>query len=633
MLTIIPHIPQSYNWDCGPACASMVLAGLGSPRSSPSDILALYPQKSIWTVDIAYIFKHYAVKDFTMYTSYIGVNWQNASKQFYRDTIADDLKRVHSLFAKARESHVRIVPLVLAMDDICRFLASNRYAIIILVNLNLLLCRQCRQSKGATSWIKWPFRQLFGNGGVSDKNAANTAHACLGTDNDGGEEGAGSRNDADDSIDTDERQDTRQPLLGGDINKNYGTDSDRPNECKTPPLRSPDRMSLFTIPAALQQFTPHAVLSKVQPQYSRDRQAPRSLSGGGGAAVVTNNSNHPRDTTSTAVSTSNSPSNVSMVSTLSAKFFSSTPSVNLLPPHTGASLFGHTTSSLATGATSKQQLQKTQPSDNTSTSGHGDGSVLQISPTTPTMPAYVPDVTTQAGPSNQTPATAGSSSTLPPSPRVPSGFLGSPLRRGSYTLSPAATPMGIPSTSRRISAPRPCTPSHSPTKNSSGPSPRLSISFTHSNASGGLPSTSSGHPVSAGPTTTMSNPTMVASTHPPPRDPSTYYQKRETRTRQPSHSHASPNAPHTLPSPTPQRTSCLSPCLPLKYNSYSIMYDPKDDFEGHYIVLIGYDAETDLVYYRDPGVSAEMCCSRVDDMDKARMSCGTDCDLIVVKVM
>ncbi|KAJ1339074.1 hypothetical protein BSLG_006212 [Batrachochytrium salamandrivorans] len=502
----------------------MVLAGLGSPRSSPSDILALYPQKSIWTVDIAYIFKHYAVKDFTMYTSYIGVNWQNASKQFYRDTIADDLKRVHSLFAKARESHVRIVPLVLAMDDICRFLASNRYAIIILVNLNLLLCRQCRQSKGATSWIKWPFRQLFGNGGVSDKNSANTAHACLGIDNNGGEEGAGSRNDADDSIDTDERQDTH---------------SDRPNECKTPPLRSPDRMSLFTIPAALQQFTPHAVLSKVQPQYSRDRQAPRTWRRIC-VADQSNNANH-------------------------------------------ASVCSRC------------------------------------------------DCTSWAKQPN--PATAGSSSTLPPSPRVPSGFLGSPLRRGSYTLSPAATPMGIPSTSRRISAPRPCTPSHSPTKNSSGPSPRLSISFTHSNASGGLPSTSSGHPVSAGPTTTMSNPTMVASTHPPPRDPSTYYQKRETRTRQPSHSHASPNAPHTLPTPTPQRTSCLSPCLPLTYNSYSIMYDPKDDFEGHYIVLIGYDAETDLVYYRDPGVSAEMCCSRVDDMDKARMSCGTDCDLIVVKVM
>ncbi|EGF78764.1 hypothetical protein BATDEDRAFT_12878, partial [Batrachochytrium dendrobatidis JAM81] len=141
------------SWDCGLACTSMVLAGLGIPRSTLLDVSNMCSTRSIWTVDLVYIFRHYGVQDFTMYTSYIGVNWQNASKPFYRDSIAEDLKRVHSLFAKARACQVRIVPLVLAMDDICRFLASNRYAIIILVNFNLLKCTTCSKNKAKTSTI------------------------------------------------------------------------------------------------------------------------------------------------------------------------------------------------------------------------------------------------------------------------------------------------------------------------------------------------------------------------------------------------------------------------------------------------------------------------------------------------
>ncbi|KAI8923866.1 Guanylyl cyclase [Entophlyctis helioformis] len=145
MLTIIPHRPQHFSWDCGLVSVSMVLAGMGVPRSQPHDIYALYPVQSIWTIDLAYILRHFDVHDFTMYTSYIGVNWQNVSKHFYTDTSSDDIRRVHSLFAKARDAHVRVVPLVLSIDDIRRFLVSNRYAIIMLVNVNLLSCSLCKK--------------------------------------------------------------------------------------------------------------------------------------------------------------------------------------------------------------------------------------------------------------------------------------------------------------------------------------------------------------------------------------------------------------------------------------------------------------------------------------------------------
>ena len=58
-----------------------------------------------------------------------------------------------------------------------------------------------------------------------------------------------------------------------------------------------------------------------------------------------------------------------------------------------------------------------------------------------------------------------------------------------------------------------------------------------------------------------------------------------------------------------------------------------DDFAGHYIVLIGYDAERDLFYYRDPGSNETLCCCSVQVLEAARMSSGTDHDMIVVKIM
>ncbi|KAH9273663.1 hypothetical protein BASA83_003996 [Batrachochytrium salamandrivorans] len=327
-------------------------------------------------------------------------------------------------------------------------------------------------------------------------------------------------------------------------------------------LRSPDRMSLFTIiPAALQQFTPRIMLSKVQPQYSRDRQAPRSLSGGGGgAAVVTNNSNHPRYHLHCCIYFKLT-LKWSMVSTLSAKFFL----LNSLcksasTTYRSLTIWSHNQLT-RNRCCIEAQSQKTQPSDNTSTSGHGDGSVCRsVQQRQPCQRCSRCDCTSWAK-QTKTPQTAGSSSTLPPSPRVPLDswdhhFV---VDRTHYLLLLRHGNSIYLSTHIGSS---PCTPSHSPTKNSSGPSPRLSISIYNiaMQVVDCLPHPLA-NPVSAGPTTTMSNPTMVASTHPPPRDPSTYYQKRETRTRQPSHSHASPNAPNTLPTPTPQRTSCLSTLL------------------------------------------------------------------------
>ena len=56
----------------------MILHGIGKTFISSNQIYDFYPISSIWTIDIAYLLKHYGVEDFTFYTLHIGVNWSNA---------------------------------------------------------------------------------------------------------------------------------------------------------------------------------------------------------------------------------------------------------------------------------------------------------------------------------------------------------------------------------------------------------------------------------------------------------------------------------------------------------------------------------------------------------------------------
>jgi hypothetical protein len=88
-----------------------------------------------------------------MYTSHIGVNWNHFSSPFYKG-LQDDQKRIHSLFARAKESGVRVIPSPLDMDDIKRFVVSNRYAIIVLANLGQLRCNLCNVKIGWRNWFQ-----------------------------------------------------------------------------------------------------------------------------------------------------------------------------------------------------------------------------------------------------------------------------------------------------------------------------------------------------------------------------------------------------------------------------------------------------------------------------------------------
>jgi len=51
---------------------------------------------------------------------------------------------------------------------------------------------------------------------------------------------------------------------------------------------------------------------------------------------------------------------------------------------------------------------------------------------------------------------------------------------------------------------------------------------------------------------------------------------------------------------------------------------------GHYVVLLGFNHSKRLIIYNDPNSNFEQCKISYDFFEKARKSCGTDQDLILV---
>ncbi|KAG7171902.1 GUCD1-like [Homarus americanus] len=65
----------------------------------------------------------------------------------------------------------------------------------------------------------------------------------------------------------------------------------------------------------------------------------------------------------------------------------------------------------------------------------------------------------------------------------------------------------------------------------------------------------------------------------------------------------------------PHLRSCL-PCSP--------------PYQGHYILLIGFDMRKTHFYYRNPSFKNRICCISFSKLDEARQSYGTDEDVIFI---
>ncbi|ORX88055.1 hypothetical protein K493DRAFT_341409 [Basidiobolus meristosporus CBS 931.73] len=155
--SIVPHIIQLADWDCGLACVYMILVGLGLKNTSMTDIRQACAVESVWTIDLAYLIRKFYDVDFTYYTSYMGINPTHTTQEFYQESMEGDEERISRQFSAAKKNNIRVIRMILPLVDFKRFLLGQKYAILTLVDLRFLKCEKCRRKRNVFSGLCGPF--------------------------------------------------------------------------------------------------------------------------------------------------------------------------------------------------------------------------------------------------------------------------------------------------------------------------------------------------------------------------------------------------------------------------------------------------------------------------------------------
>lgn len=142
----IPHIRQTYNWDCGLACVKMVLKYF-YPDMDFSDFKekcdSIGFHQTIWTVDLVYVLKLYNIESLFC-TLTLGVDAGYAKVRFYASSVGKDENRVNSLFSEAESNGVVIEQRSVSLEEVLENLRKSR-PVIVLINARLLRCITCRR--------------------------------------------------------------------------------------------------------------------------------------------------------------------------------------------------------------------------------------------------------------------------------------------------------------------------------------------------------------------------------------------------------------------------------------------------------------------------------------------------------
>ena len=182
--TDVPHVRQTHNWDCGLACALMVLKALvaradkddkdnsktntqnthaATHKALPSSLLrarrADLPTlrrrcatTSVWTIDLAHLLRSFDVCDVALFTVTIGANPAFVKETFYKDSIKDDEARVSKLFANAADAGILVEKRSVCLRNVKRWAASAEWILIVLVDKRALVFeRDGDEYDGATN--------------------------------------------------------------------------------------------------------------------------------------------------------------------------------------------------------------------------------------------------------------------------------------------------------------------------------------------------------------------------------------------------------------------------------------------------------------------------------------------------
>ena len=130
----LPFVRQKRSWDCGLACALMILRELGLRKKETTgaskkgtrrrrrdeeeeeeeevnishsvrlrDLKAFLGTESVWSIEIALVLRAFGAKRVRFYTTQLGAKRQYKNERFYEKTFEMDAPRVKRAFAIARE--------------------------------------------------------------------------------------------------------------------------------------------------------------------------------------------------------------------------------------------------------------------------------------------------------------------------------------------------------------------------------------------------------------------------------------------------------------------------------------------------------------------------------------------------
>ena len=135
----VPHVRQSFNWDCGLACTEMALRALGmrSEDCGLRFLRRLCPSESIWTVDLAYVLHSFGVRCRYL-TTQLEVDPAYKEKSFYSATFDTDTVRVNDLFAQAEGRGVKIEQGSVSEAELVSLLGPRNHLVMALVDRRFL---------------------------------------------------------------------------------------------------------------------------------------------------------------------------------------------------------------------------------------------------------------------------------------------------------------------------------------------------------------------------------------------------------------------------------------------------------------------------------------------------------------
>ena len=167
----VPHVRQTHDWDCGLACALMVLKALvrradadpntsaharlprshGARRADLPTLRRRCPTQSVWTIDLAHLLRSFhPLCDVAFYTVTLGANPAFCQERFYRDSIKNDEARVARLFAGAAAAGIFVQKRSVCLRNVKRWAASAEWILIVLVDKRALGVRARARGRGGS---------------------------------------------------------------------------------------------------------------------------------------------------------------------------------------------------------------------------------------------------------------------------------------------------------------------------------------------------------------------------------------------------------------------------------------------------------------------------------------------------